>query len=313
MSERGALSGLKAPRPPSQVLNRKDVEKRVRMSQDFCDDDDNNHDYLEEDVDMNDLVIPSSSTVDLGGDGDSDGGEKKAKPLQVQMAELGVEILMAKRALLQTQRDERDVTLRSHASEQRSRRRRISRQQQDDVSVREQRGKKMYSVDVDMKGNPCGQNRSLWLTCLRGHSQDVDFSLDNYNAHKTSMLLNIKQLVDNTFDYEGGLGRVTEEVFHATLKGQLKIKRYQLKKALQAGKPKPKHIRQDHWVNLSKLIGEDRKLKEAESLKSNCAQVRRPSVVGRCEEDMTTILVSMNISSFCGYIFDVKYGDRLLT
>ena len=72
--------------------------------------------------------------------------------------------------------------------------------------MREQRGKKMYTVEVDMKGNHCGQNRSLWLTCLRGHSQDVDFSENNYNAYKTSMLLNIKQRVDNMFEYEGGLG-----------------------------------------------------------------------------------------------------------
>ena len=112
---------------------------------------------------------------------------------------------------------------------------------------------------------------------------------------------------DNTFDYKGGLGRVTEEVFHATLKGQLKIKRCQLKKALQAGKPKPKHIRQDHWVNLSKLIGEERKLKETERLKSNRAQVKRPSVVDCCKEDMTTNLVSMNLSSFCGHIFNEVY------
>ena len=54
--------------------------------------------------------------------------------------------------------------------------------------------------------------------------------------------------VDNTFEYEGGLRRVTEDAFYATLKGQLKIKRYQLKKALQTGKAKPKHIRQKHWV-----------------------------------------------------------------
>ena len=54
------------------------------------------------------------------------------------------------------------------------------------------------------------------------------------------MLLNIKELEDNTFEYEGGIGRVTEEVFHATLKGQLKIKRYQLKKALLAERSKPK-------------------------------------------------------------------------
>ena len=32
------------------------------------------------------------------------------------------------------------------------------------------------------------------------------------------MLLNIKQRGDNTFEYEGGLGRVTDEAFHTTLK-----------------------------------------------------------------------------------------------
>jgi hypothetical protein len=73
-----------------------------------------------------------------------------------------------------------------------------------------------------MKGNPCGQNRSLWLTYLRGHSQNMDFCEDKYNEHKTSMLLNIKQRVENTFENEGGLGRVTEEEFYATLKDSSK-------------------------------------------------------------------------------------------
>ena len=54
--------------------------------------------------------------------------------------------------------------------------------------------------------SPCGENRSLWLTCLKGHSQDIDFGEDNYNSYKTSMLLNIKERIDNTFDYEGGIG-----------------------------------------------------------------------------------------------------------
>jgi hypothetical protein len=84
--------------------------------------------------------------------------------------------------------------------------------------MREQRGRKRYTVEIDMKGNPCGQNRHLWLTCLRGHSHDIEFSKDNYNSYKTSMLLNIKERVDNTFGYEGGIGRVTKEAFHATLK-----------------------------------------------------------------------------------------------
>ena len=224
----------------------------------------------------------------------------------MQIAELEVEILTAKRALLRTQSAqhaqssggaiaERDATLRSYASEQRSRRHRISKQQQDEVFVREHREKKRYTVEVDMKGNPCGQNQSLWLTCLRGHSQDVNFSKDNYNAHKTSMLLNLKQRVDNTFEYQGGLGRVTEEAFHATLKRQLKIKRYQLKKALQARKAKLKHIRHDHWVNLSRLILEDCKLKEAKRLTTNRAQVKRLSVVCRSEEDLITNLVTSKL------------------
>ena len=300
------VSGFIAPKPPSQITNRIDAQKRTRMADDTFEDD-TAHDYLKEDVGLDDLVIPCSAVDNLAGDDLSDGVKGAAKPLQVQMAELEVELLTAKRALLQTQSAQhalgslgdasacRDAPLRSYASEQRSRRRRISKQQQDEVVVREQRGKKRYSVDVDMKGNPCGQNRSLWLTCLRGHSQDVDFSEDNYNAHKTSMLLNIKQRVDNTFEYEGGLGRVTEEAFHSILKGQLKIKRYQLKKALLAGKAKPKHIRQDHWVNLSRLISEDRKMKEAERLKTNRASAKRSSLLGRSEDDLTTNVVTFEL------------------
>ena len=48
-------------------------------------DDDTNHDYLEEDADMDDLVIPSLNIDNLRGDGDGDGGERNAKPLQVQI------------------------------------------------------------------------------------------------------------------------------------------------------------------------------------------------------------------------------------
>ena len=42
--------------------------------------------------------------------------------------------------------------------------------------------------------------------------------MDNYNAHKTLMLLNIKQCVNN----KGGIGQVTKEAFHIVLKKQLK-------------------------------------------------------------------------------------------
>jgi hypothetical protein len=93
-----------------------------------------------------------------------------------------------------------------------------------------------HVVEVDVRGHPQGQNRPLWLTCLRGHSQDIDFSEDNYHVHNTSMLLAVKERVDNTFEYRGGLGRVTEEAFHQILKGQLKVKRYQLKKRMLEGR-----------------------------------------------------------------------------
>jgi hypothetical protein len=136
--------------------------------------------------------------------------------------------------------------LRSYVGDKKAKRLEFMRQQQQDVLRQEAIGKKQYVVDVDLKGNPYGQFRSLWLTCLRGHYLDIDFSVDNYHDHDTAMLLNVKQRVDNTFEYRGGLGKVTEEVFHSTVKQQLKVKRYELKKLMLDGREKPKHIRMDH-------------------------------------------------------------------
>ena len=104
--------------------------------------------------------------------------------------------------------------------------------------------------------------------------------------------------MDNTFEYHGGPGKVTEEAFHSISKGQLKVKRYQLKKRMQEGKDKPKHIRHDHWVKLSKLIQEEKKLHEAEKLRHSRAQVRRPSVAGRNEEYVRATLVSVQSFSW---------------
>ena len=78
-------------------------------------------------------------------------------------------------------RPEQDTVMWTEDSEQRNRRRKVKLQQQLEVLEREHRGKKRYTVEVDMKGHPCGQNRPLWMTCLRGHAQDVDFSVDNYH------------------------------------------------------------------------------------------------------------------------------------
>lgn len=147
----------------------------------------------------------------------------------------------------------------SYSRDQKSRRRVALKQQQaQEVTFRDAGGPRKHLVEVDLRGHPQGQNRPLWLTCLRGHAQDIDFSEDNYKNLNTSMLLAVKERVDNTFEYHGGLGKVTEEAFHSILKGQLKVKRYQLKKRMQEGKDKPKHIRHDHWVKLSKLILEEK-------------------------------------------------------
>lgn len=71
-----------------------------------------------------------------------------------------------------------------------------------------------------------------------------------------------------------------------------------MKKTLQACRSKPKHIHQDHCINLSKLISDDRKQKEAKILKYNRAQVKRPSVVDRCEDNFTTNMVSTKPMNF---------------
>ena len=289
-STKQAVKVLKRVRPE---LARLKSATAVKMSQASWPGESAEHDFYADEPLMDDVAIPSSNIDDFHNDSDSDEGDLEAKSLDLQIKKLELKkakILVAQRRLQGEQPAERQYhggsTQHSHGqsgdrrtkdSDLRSQRRQVERQLMLGASEREHRGKKRYEVEVDMKGNPCGQNRQIWMSCLRGHSQDVDFSVDNYNQHSTTMLLAIKQRVDNTFDYEGGLGRVTEEAFHSLLKNQLKTKRYQLKKALVAGKPKPKHIRQDHWLNLSKLIMEERKIKEAHKLRSNRAQVKKAS------------------------------------
>ena len=187
----------------------------------------------------------------------------------------------------------------SYSRDQKSRRRvALKEQHAQEATIRDARGHRKHLVEVDLKGHLQGHNRSWWLTCLRGHAHDIDFSEDNYKNLNTSMLLAIKERVDNTFEYHGGLGKVTEEAFHNILKGQLKMKRYQLKKRMQEWKDKPKHIWHDHWIKLSKLIQEEKKQHEAEKLRHSRAQVRRPSVAGRNEEYVRANLVSVQSISW---------------
>ena len=191
----------------------------------------------------------------------------------------------------------------SYDSHQKSRRRTVLKQQQArDVPFRDPGAPRKHLVEVDLRGHPQGQNRPLWLTCLRGHAQDIDFSEDNYKNLSTSMLLAVKERVDNTFEYHGGLGYVTEEAFHSILKGQLKVKRYQLKKRMTEGRDRPKHIRVDHWVKLSKLIDSEKKQQESERMALNRAQVKRPSSAGRTEEYVRATLVSLLSHVVCLFI-----------
>jgi hypothetical protein len=164
-----------------------------------------------------------------------------------------------------------------------------------EVSERKLEGQKRYTCDIDMNGHPFGHGRITWLTCLQGHSNELDFSINDYNVHNTKILLNVKARVDNTFEYRGGIGRVIEEAFHAILKKQLKMKRYQMKKRMVEGLPRPLHICADHWLSLSNLIADENKQKQAKQLKQNRARVKKVSMAGRSEGEVRTNLVHLSI------------------
>ena len=136
-----------------------------------------------------------------------------------------------------------------------------------EVSEKKLVGKKRYTCDIDMNGHPSGHGRITWLTCLQRHSNDLDSSINNYNVHNTKILLNVKVRVDNTFEYHGGIGRVIEEAFHAIIKKQLKMKRYQMKKRMVEGLSRSLHICANHWLSLSNLIADEIKQKQAKQLK----------------------------------------------
>ena len=65
MSDSAAPSRFKAPMPHTTTYE----------------DDGTNHDYLEEDIDIDNIAPPSSNIDNIGGDAESDGGEGAPKPL----------------------------------------------------------------------------------------------------------------------------------------------------------------------------------------------------------------------------------------
>lgn len=82
-----------------------------------------------------------------------------------------------------------------------------------------------------------------------------------------------------------------EDAFHATLKKQVKTRRSQMKKLMVEQKSKMEHIRQDHWLNLSKLMTLEHKKEEAQKLTKSHATVKKPSSVGQTESEMQAKLV----------------------
>lgn len=286
---------LSAPRP----------KRKMENSVTWSANDEVEDDFVEEDSPFEDETAPVARGYDVG---DHYPGSPTAVGMQ-EYSSIDLQIMKKELEMLKAQRSEKlrrggkltfetvpgeeyGGVVRNSDPDRRQRRRLRSQQVQQEASVREQQGRKRYTVQVDMKGNPCGENRHLWLKCLRGHAADLDFSIDNYNDHNPLTLMNIKQRVDNTFEYEGGIGCITDWSFQSILKSQLKMKRYALKKLMVAGREKPKHIRQDHWVNLSALIADEKKVKQAVRLTQNRAQLQRVSHSGRSEGEITANLVS---------------------
>lgn len=238
-------------------------------------DDGEEHNWLDP---VQELPPPPSSNVSDRSSSDSEDDDRVEEAAALSQK---IKKLKAQRKIVLTGKQPKA------SSEKRKKRRAVERQHEEEARVREENGGPRYLCEVDMRGMPCGQHRTNWLACLRGHSQDVDFSIDNYNKHSTTMLLAIKRRVDSTFDYQGGLGYVTEESFHQVLKKMLKTKRYQMKKALLNGTGRPQHIRGDHWVNLSNLIADEGKIKQAEKLKENRAAFKKPSTSDSMAPEVT--------------------------
>lgn len=227
--------------------------------------------------------------------------DHEIEDLDLAIEEQQLQLLRKKKAAMQARQGElqrasgegpsNPAANRSYDAHQKAKRRQILKHQVEVLPIRETEGQKRFVVEVDNAGLSVGDYRGTWLTCLRGQTGDIDFSVDNYSQHDMAMLLKVKENVDSVFEYRGGLQRVTDKAFHTMLKGQLKSARYQLKKLMLEGHPKPPHIRQDHWINLSKLIVDERKVIEAERMRANRAHVKRLSSAGRSEGAVKANLV----------------------
>ena len=101
--------------------------------------------------------------------------------------------------------------------------------------------------------------------------------------------------VDNTFEYEGGLRRVTEDAFLCNFERAAENQAVSTEEGIANRQGKAETYSAETLGNLCRLISEDHKMKEAKRLNNNRAQVKRPSLVGRIEGDLTTNLVTYKL------------------
>ena len=140
--------------------------------------DEDKHDFLDGDSLFEDFTPPVARRFDgkryLGSTSDVGMDNYASMDLKIMSKEL--EMLKVQRAQKQDQvakltpeavaGEEYSCFQRNMDADKRHRRGLHSWQQQQEAPVREQQGRKRYTIEVDMKGSPYGGNHHLWLKCL---------------------------------------------------------------------------------------------------------------------------------------------------
>ena len=188
------------PRTISQQAS--DIPKEARnmlTSGTWSSNDEDDHDFLEEESLLEDFAPPPARrfdgsrsfgrTSEVGLDDyasmDLKIISKELEMLKVQWAQK--QRLAAKFNPEAVEGEEFDDLPRSSEADKRHRRRLHTRRLQQEAPVREQHGRKRYTVEVDMKGNPCGGNRHLWLKCLRGHAVHLHYKKKRFLSSRVSV------------------------------------------------------------------------------------------------------------------------------
>ena len=175
-SSKGCNSLL--PKPPVAESRGKIQRKARRMSDDTWTADSSPNpynDYCHDDGGFEDCMVRGSGMDPLCkySERDFEPDDDDPEQLELVIAEKETQLLTKRRALQRRQGVHQGGTstmtnmddmgmLQSNQSDRQVRRRHALKQQQQF----EVPGRKRYAVEVDMKGHPFGQNRSLWLTCL---------------------------------------------------------------------------------------------------------------------------------------------------